>query len=44
MTIFDTHKVFYDNVPKSLDYTQLLSKYFSNTGKTLEACCCCSLF
>lgn len=34
--IFDTHKVFYDNVPKSLDYTQLLSEYFSNTGKLLK--------
>lgn len=36
MPIFDTHKVFYDNVPKSLDYTQLLNDYFSNTGKILK--------
>src|SRR5699024_5751057 len=36
MPIFDTHKVFYDNIPKSLDYTQLLSEYFSNTGKVLK--------
>lgn len=36
MPIFDTHKVFYDNVPKSLDYTQLLNDYFTNTGKVLK--------
>lgn len=36
MPIFDTHKVFYDNVHKSLDYTQLLNNYFSNTGKVLK--------
>ena len=36
MPIFDTHKVFYDNIPKSLDYTQLLNDYFSNTGKILK--------
>ena len=36
MPIFDTHMVFYDNIPKSLDYTQLLNDYFSNTGKILK--------
>lgn len=36
MPIFDTHKVFYYNVPKSLDYTQLLNDYFTNTGKVLK--------
>ena len=36
MPIFDTHKVFYYNVPKSLDYTKLLNDYFTNTGKVLK--------
>ena len=36
LPIFDTHKVFYDKVTKSLDYTQLLNNYFTNTGKNLK--------
>lgn len=36
LPIFDTHKVFYDKVTKSLDYTQLLNDYFTNTGKHLK--------
>lgn len=35
MPIFDTHKALYDKQFKKLDYTQLLSDYFTNTGKEL---------
>lgn len=36
MPIFDTSKALYDFSSKSLDYTQLLNDYFTNTGKILK--------
>ena len=36
MPIFDTSKALYNFSSKSLDYTQLLSDYFTNTGKHLK--------
>ena len=36
MPIFDTSKALYNFSSKSLDYTQFLSDYFTNTGKYLK--------